>query len=317
MKLFPLSFFWVVFLSFSPLAESESLLPKINGKLVTYEVDGESWSESSLSVDGKIVNAATLLINFKSCDHKQFPIKINYKSEPLRHSYSNYYKVSSRNDKLALGIYNFSFGNINASFESMEFDLSFLKCIKKVDLQNTINHSFVLKDTAIKNDDDDIGKYKNKKNFVFNKYLDEKITLNSDQRYIYQDFVRESALVKSEVEQGHICDPKSMTNKFEDKIINRPLVCGITKDLAEHTGYSMSENDVLTVSGEINSGAIFISLVRKGGGLIDVVPLTIGKVDYNFKVPSDGIYQVLLSTNLMIYNYPFLSFDFSLTHSYM
>ena len=64
--------------------------------------------------------------------------------------------------------------------------------------------------------------------------------------------------------------------------------------------------------GTVVAGAINVSITRQDGGVVKISTLPKGKFFEEFEIPLDGVYNILMTSNMSVYNYPLLEFSISM-----
>ena len=264
------------------------------------------------------LKAATLELRIKNCGAQQIPVIVVYESTPVRNSYSGYYLIDGTGaTSFRINVFDIKQMTNSAAtvFSHLEIDSSFSNCIGSFkSLQYiastfvaSINRNSVVK--AAKNNGE-----KKEETIFFSQLHDDRLHENSSGNYKFKDIIVANRVISNIKDWFAICDPSRTKTIFEKEIIQRPIVCGVTNELATVDKIYIKSGESLTLSGMVLAGSIYVIVRRINGGVVKILILNRGKIDEEFRANQEGNYQLLLAANMNVYNYPFLNFEIEFKH---
>jgi hypothetical protein len=316
----------LTFISFYLLLNSELHAIQINLNKGTTEgvirliPDEIKWKSFKTPTQNNTIElkAGTLELSIKNCGVQQIPVIVVYASTPIRNSYSGYYVIDGTdNTSFRLNVFDIKQTTISAEnvFSHLEIDSSFSKCIGSFKSIQYIASPFV---TSIKrNSVVKVAKNNEKKiekTILFSRIHDDRLHEKTSGNYRFKDIIKSNRLISNIKDWYAICDPSKTKSIIEKEVIQRPIVCGITNELATVDEIQIKSGESLILSGIVRAGSIYIIVRRINGGVIKILMSVRGKIKEDFRANEDGNYQILLATNMSVYNYPFLNFEIQLKH---
>ena len=312
--------FFIVF-SISYLAKGTAIGESKNGLLVIKPQQIE-WVNVEINDSRglKFLKYATVSIPILNCEKEIIPIRVIYKSNLIRNSFSGYYLINSMiNKRVNLKIFDFeSFvGNSETIFDHIEVDSSFENCFGGIITVKPSSNSIVL---SVNQSNNHLRFLQSKSKSLgepiyFQNLYSENLHLNLDSSYVFKGLIKPKERILSTYDWQKICNPVANYSRFEFEVLGRPIVCGLTYELASLDGYKLKKGEVVNIVGSVSVGSATLVISRTNGGLVKVASLNRGEIMDKFIVPIDGSYNIFLSTNIFVYDYPFLSFKISMTNS--
>lgn len=282
-----------------------------------------NWNELKLKNKNTFVSfsSSTLIIKTKYCDQVHIPIRVIYDSKSLRNSLNSYYVIKP-NTVTYLKIFNYTLSTNNEKhkFNRIEIDETFANCFSGFTFSPESTNIFLLKsDINVQNNNFKNNNTKfllNETPFFFDTIFSNNLKYdNKDSSYNFKSLIRPNNLDISINELVNICNPVNLITKFESEVLGRPIVCGVTSELANSHFYKLRKDESINFRGKVIAGSFSLYVKRKNGGIVKVINLNNGNFNGKFLALEDGEYNIYLSNNHIIYNYPFLYFKLFMSHS--
>jgi hypothetical protein len=315
-----------VFLSFilshSALSCAEAFHkdPEFNKGVLIYKPVNIDWQDIDVPPEGfKYLKTATVVINLLSCEQRYIPIRVIYDSDKLRDSYSGYYQIDGKkNSTIKLKILNFRMSESHdvTTFNHIEVDSTYVKCLGDVMVVKFSGAPFILKSQTEKNYGYtwSSSKHEQGKPVIFDKLYSKSFKLKSDSSINFKGLVVPQVEIQNKEDWFRICNPTFMQSKFEKNIMGRAIVCGVTNELANIDRYTLKRGESIRFIGKVSAGSAFLVISRVGGGVVKIAVLNRGAFAEEYRVSDDGEYSFSLSSNMSVYKYPYLDFKLSLRH---
>lgn len=306
-----------VFLPGLSRGDNFTIVPRVDDGLLIYKPDSLTWHKVSGHPEYIYLSTASIIVNIVKCEQRYIPIKVVYVSRPLRNSYSGFYHIDSKyNSVVEFKILNFRFGDAFTRFDHIEVDSTFHNCLGNVRTSAVTVNPFILTAKT-----DKCGSYAYNacweiqgKPIVFNKLNTAFMKLSSQFSYNFRGLVAPEHIIDNIEDWCRVCDPISTSSDFEKDVLGRPVVCGISNQLASIDRYILRRGDIIRVFGKVSAGSVVLIISRSSGGIVKVFLLNRGRFADDFKVVADDDYNISLFTNMSVYNFPFLDFQLSLRH---
>lgn len=297
-------------------AEEFQVTPEFGRGLLIYKPVNIIWQDMAGNTEINYVKTASIALNVLNCEQRYIPLKIIYDSEKARNSYSGYYQIDNKRDsEIKLNILNVRLDG-QTIFNHIEVDSTYAKCLGDVRVSRFSENPFILKlhtekspSYAWNEPDQDQGKP-----VIFEKIYSNYFKMAPDSSFYFKGLVIPPIEIRSEKDWYRIGDPVTMNSKFEKTILGRPLICAVTNELASIDRYPLRRGDSIRIVGKVSAGSVFFTISRVGGGIVKITVLNRGIFADEFRVSTDGDYNISLSSNMPVYNYPYLDFKFSLWH---
>lgn len=305
------------------LASNLKTVKEIKNGIIHINFDKIIWNELKLKNNNSFVlfSSSTLIISTKICNQDNIPIKIIYDSESRRNSLNSYYVIKP-NKKIYLKVFKFTLSSNNEKhkFKRIEIDESFANCFKEFTFSPESKNIFLLKsgiDLLINSSKSNYSKsLRNEVPIIFDIIYSKNLVFDiKDSSYSFKSLIKPNELGLSTNELVNICNPVNLISKFEIEVLGRPIVCGVTSELATIQFYKLRKNEGIHFRGNVVAGSFSLFVKRKNGGLVKVININNGNFDDKFVASENGEYSLYLSINHIIYNYPFLYFKLFLSQS--
>ncbi len=304
-----------LFTSLPSHAESFSAAQELSGLVYKYIPSKVLWHDFDVyGLDGvEYLRAGTIVIKAVKCEHHSVPVRVIYKSGKLKDSYSGYFIVDPNlNKSIYIKVLQFKVSADVLDFSHLEIDEDFSECFSEAFSEKYIASPYFYK---INRKLSDKSAYVSQKihrvdTILFDDVYSSNFKLARKSVYKFKGLV--APLSENGVKNNwySVCDPRALGSYFEKAVLGRAVVCGITDSIASVNRLPLERGESIQFSGSVFAGSAFLVIHKVGGGVVKVSVLNRGKYSDTYRATSSGTYSITLLSNMSVYNYPYLNFDF-------
>jgi len=257
------------------------------------------------------LKVGTLVINSVKCEHRHIPVRVIYEPRKIVNSYNGYFIYDPvKSQKIYIKVLQLKIGGDVFKFSHLEIDKTFSSCFGELTSINYVASPYFFEVDRSTNKTAKVSKdLHNVDTFLFGEIYSNNFRLLSNSAYQYKGLVAPSLDITNMHEWHRICDPRVANSYFEKFVLGRSIMCGITDNIASVSKFYLNRGESIWFSGSVLSGSIFLIFSRVGGGIVKVSAINKGRFSDVFRAPSSAEYSVTLSTNISMYNYPYLNFN--------